>query len=333
MNHSPPQPGDIWSIVPPRHRLNETCPLVVLRCASPDRQSWVCHPVFDQGLLVSADDLAIETGPASPFRDAYCAVNEKLIVSVDCLGSQIDRLSADKQLEFAAIRRGERTPAQRCLALWPETLDPRVAARRELFDYYRSFIRPRARRFNWHVVVPTAAAAVLMLGIATALLIDSDLSDPITFAGPADLAHRSVRIKGSSVLEIKVQRGVEVFDFKRQPLQSGDVLALRYSSARSHLMVLSLEESGRVHVAMDSKGQSRTIQPGSAVPLKQGIALDDYAGKEWLIAVFSDGPLVTADVIGTLQKRFSESAPRFEAQLGPDIDVVTWTLQRVPSSR
>lgn len=125
------------------------------------------------------------------------------------------------------------------------------------------------------------------------------------------------RIKGQSILQLSVRRGAASFPFKAQPLQAGDRLGLRYTSARRYLLLLSLEQSGKgtALVQDPQRQQSLAITPGKQLRLDQGVLLDDYLGQERLVALFSDTPLRVPRVLRLVSRRFKALGPAERAAL------------------
>lgn len=144
------------------------------------------------------------------------------------------------------------------------------------------------------------------------------------------------RVKGGSVVEIAVKRDGASTRFEGQPLQSGDVLAFRVTTDRRYLLLVSVEETGRINVFLtDPSGQhSMAITPGPRQVLPRGVELDDYVGPERLLAMLTDRPLSVATVRRELQKLYRAlSAPRRRTlDLGPpgfEGDTITWLLTKV----
>jgi hypothetical protein len=145
------------------------------------------------------------------------------------------------------------------------------------------------------VAVAAASAAALAIGLLLLPGRDAEL---------ASAPMSAEREKGGSMVEIAVQRDGTSMRYEDQPLRAGDVLAFRVTTNRRYLLVLSVEERGRINVFLtDPSGKrSRAVTPGRRRVLSQGIELDDYVGPERLIALLTDRPLSVATVRRTLAK-------------------------------
>jgi hypothetical protein len=123
------------------------------------------------------------------------------------------------------------------------------------------------------------------------------------------------RLKGSSLLELAIGRDGRSVPYDGQPLREGDRVALRYSTELSFLLLVSLEHSGRAAVLLDEAGQSLGVAPGTKVKLEQGIELDDYAGLELWIALFSAAPLESDVVLRAVEQAWAAAEPAARDEL------------------
>jgi len=160
---------------------------------------------------------------------------------------------------------------------------------------------PPLRYAWWAIGAGIAAAAAVML-----FTLPPELSSP---SEPQPQLHASnLRPKGASALDITVRRGAERFRLDQQRLHPGDLLTFRYTSSRTHLTIVGTEErTGKVSVYL-----AQAIAPGADVGLKEAVRLDDYLGRETLVAYFTDAPLDTS--------RFT--APPAEGARGTPVDGV-----------
>ena len=124
------------------------------------------------------------------------------------------------------------------------------------------------------------------------------------------------RVKGDSIVELAVRRGTQSFRFDGQPLRTGDLIALRYSTERRFLLLLTVEASGKIsQLVPASGGASQAIQPGRKVLLAQGLRLDAYPGSERLVALLSDRPLPASEVQRSLADQIRRLSPARRAEL------------------
>ena len=147
----------------------------------------------------------------------------------------------------------------------------------------------RAPLFGWPRLVPLAAAAVLVGGIL--------LAWPV--GGPEDAGPDLTPKGGSDELIVAVQRGEDrFFASPGDRLLEGDRLGLLYSAvAAGHLAVFSLDPQADSVLLFPVAGrESAAVRAGSEQPLPAGALVEAGSGCEWLVAVFSDGPLDTREV-------------------------------------
>lgn len=141
-----------------------------------------------------------------------------------------------------------------------------------------------------------------VFAVAASIAIALALGTPFLFQQDRE------RMKGDSSVELWVRRGPEAFRFEAQPLQPDDTLLFRYTSARTHLLVLSAEESGKVQaIVTDGNGSSMTVAPGSDKTAPAGVKLDTYEGRERIIAVLSNRPLRAAPLIKEIASRLDRA--------------------------
>ncbi len=187
-------------------------------------------------------------------------------------------------------------------------------------------LRAAPRRWRWGKWLSLAGGFAVMVIVALAVI-----------RGPAsegDL-NTGVRSKGHTIVEVAVTRSGRSFSFHDQPLRPGDVLAFRYTTTTRHLLMLSLERSGKMtcYFQNPERAQSMVITPGKRVTLRQGIELDRYLGPERLVALFSSEPLQVAAVRQAVIQRFRKLSETGRATL--DIgrlpfpgDQVSWLLHK-----
>ena len=138
-------------------------------------------------------------------------------------------------------------------------------------------------------------------------------------------------------MELAVTRGARAFPLEEGlPLGEGDVLALRYTTQLPHLLLLSVESSGKVHVYLTdpSRRRSLPVQPGRNLQLKLGIELDAYVGRERIIALLSGRPLEVETVRQIVRQRFHSlrGEDRDSLELGPlplDAEQFSWLIEKV----
>ncbi len=177
------------------------------------------------------------------------------------------------------------------------------------------------RRRVWALGGVFAAAAAALVAV-------------VVVDGPP--APSGVRSKGGSILEIAVGRDGASMPFADQPLRAGDRLAFRYRSTAAHLLLVSLEASGKITVLLPPGGQqSMAIVPGQQQRLADGVELDDYPGTELLLAFFSAVPLATAEVESAIRAAFAALPPDERGQLAlPTLPLpaeqLRWLLTKEP---
>jgi hypothetical protein len=170
------------------------------------------------------------------------------------------------------------------------------------------------------------------LAIAAAVLvIRANPDSPLKSDEPTE------RIKGGSSMELAIRRDGRSFPYQGERLRPGDVIAFRYTTRQQHLILLSLEATGKIQVFFPADAKkSGEIQPGAQIQLTQGFELDTYRGPERIIAIFSDSPLEVDAVTRIVRDRFSSlgSADRAQIKLGQlslPGDQLSWLIQKDPS--
>lgn len=171
--------------------------------------------------------------------------------------------------------------------------------------------RPRGRA-GWVGLGLAAAAAATALAAAL-LVVTWPSEEEVPGARGAD-----GRPKGSSLVEMAVRRGPDSFPFRGELLRAGDLVAFRYTTERSYILIASLEASSRVHLFVPAGGErSRPIEPGVRVRLDTGIELDDYPDAERIFVWLTDVPLDVSQVVRLLEERFRS----IDAAAAADLDV------------
>jgi hypothetical protein len=133
-----------------------------------------------------------------------------------------------------------------------------------------------------------AAAAVVLLAVGVTVII---------WPRPPEPPPGGTAIKGTSSLRIHCRRRGEVFELDPgDAVQGGDALRFEvFSDAHTHVLGLSMRPDGQVSVYAPFGGvASVPLTRGRAQVLPGSVVLDDGAGDELLVFVFSRGP-VTAD--------------------------------------
>ena len=146
----------------------------------------------------------------------------------------------------------------------------------------------------------------------------------------------STRAKGGSIVTLGVQRSGSALPYsEEQELRPGDVLAFRYSTQRRHLLLLSLERSGKINVYLTDRTRRRSmhIRPGRDLPLGLGVELDDYVGPERVIALLSDEPLEVEAVKQAVRQRLrtltGEERRRLElGELPLEAEQLSWLIEK-----
>jgi hypothetical protein len=174
------------------------------------------------------------------------------------------------------------------------------------------------------------------LSVAGALVAALLLLSVIPRGAPPVPSRGGVRTKGASIVEVAVRRGNRSLLYEDGlELLAGDVLAFRYTTRRRHLLLLSVEGSGKVNAYLTdpSRRQSMQIRPGHNVRLGLGVELDDYVGPERVIALLSDEPLDVEAVRQAVQQRFralsGDARERLElGELPVDAEQISWLIDK-----
>jgi hypothetical protein len=178
------------------------------------------------------------------------------------------------------------------------------------------------------------AAAVVAVVVVRSTSTDQRRGGPRPALAPVSPTERS---KGSSVVELAVSRNGRSFVYDGQALQPGDVLAFRTTTAHRYLLLASIERSGAVDVFFaDAQGRrSAAIRSGRQVALDRGVELDDYLGRERLIALLSDAPLEVETVRRAIRARWRRLSPAAAEKLQLDrlplaAEQLSWLIEKVP---
>ena len=185
----------------------------------------------------------------------------------------------------ATVAAGEHL--QRCpscaaaLDLWRRLeAEPAVAPPQP--DRPRILLRPAA----W-------AAAVVACGMVLLWQLPDRDDEQLAVKGP-----------GGDAFHVAVQRDNERFRLQPgQTLEDGDRLGFFYTASEpGYLALLSASREGRVSVLYPRDvTHAASIVAGSEKPLPDGGVFRRRADCEWLVAVFSDGPLPLAPLVESLR--------------------------------
>ncbi len=116
----------------------------------------------------------------------------------------------------------------------------------------------------------------------------------------------TMAIKGETdQLSIAVQRGTSRFVV--QPgdrLVTGDQLGLFYSAETpGYLAVFCVDANSETALLFPNQGTlSESIAQGTEVPLPDGAYVAEGSGTEWIVAVFSDQPMIIDELEGQIQR-------------------------------
>ncbi len=144
-----------------------------------------------------------------------------------------------------------------------------------------------------------AASALVVLGASLTLyrLGHIDRETP-----PSD----EMAVKGSAdSFFVGVSRGPHRFIADPlDRLEVGDRLGMFYSAEMSgRLMVVNRDASGEISLLYPAGGKaSGPVSAGKEISLSDGALVRDGSGCEWIIAVFSDAPLLFSDVTGAVKQ-------------------------------
>lgn len=252
------------------------------------------------------------------------------------MSNHLSRLALDRVLANAAagqyllhMRDCERCAARLALLQQEDNAFLTRFPTLESFGRDRPAARPatapeRKGALGWPLALAGALVAVLLL-----LSIIPRGAPPVPSRG-------GVRTKGGSIVEVAVRRGDRSLLYEEGlQLRAGDVLAFRYSTRRSHLLLLSVEGSGKVNAYLTdpSRRRSMRIRPGNNVRLGLGVELDDYVGPERVIALLSDEPLDVEAVQQAVRQRFrglvGDARERLDlGELPVDAEQISWLIDK-----
>jgi hypothetical protein len=137
--------------------------------------------------------------------------------------------------------------------------------------------KPRIVAFRWRRVYGIAALVALMVTTGSFFLLRDE-------TGPT-------RVKGATGLKLYVKNADGAIEIReKQVYRAGERIQFSYScDKRNKFLLLSIDTSGVITryypVAGDS---SEALEPGQDIPLSHSILLDDYAGRELFIGIFSE---------------------------------------------
>jgi hypothetical protein len=251
------------------------------------------------------------------------------------MSNHLSRLALDHAL--ANVAPEQRHPhlggCERCaarLALMQRDYDAFLARfpTLEALQLSRPVERPE-RASGWSIGWPLGLAGALVTAL---LLVMFNLGTN----SPAPPPQSGVRPKGGSIVDLAVRRGGRSLRYEDSlQLRAGDVLAFRYTTQRRHLLLLSLERSGKVNAYLTdpSRRYSMRVRPGRDVHLGLGVELDDYVGPERVIALLSDRPLDVEAVRHAVLQRFRSLAgdDRDRLELGKlpvDAEQISWLIDK-----
>jgi hypothetical protein len=155
---------------------------------------------------------------------------------------------------------------------------PAVFVRQVMEKEARSEPCSRMRKARWQ---PLAIAAAVFAGVLVWQSLPArDLNDSIRFKGTDQLTIYTKRGDGSQ----RLRDGAS--------LRAGDQLGFTCSLAeRKHLLLMSIDDDGRVSRYFPSTAGAAQVGPGANVQLPIAIELDAYRGRERIVGLFSSAPL------------------------------------------
>jgi hypothetical protein len=115
-------------------------------------------------------------------------------------------------------------------------------------------------------------------------------------------------VKGGPVLQVYALRDRQVFEVTDGTmLAAGDEIRFAVTPAgATHVLIASIDGSGHVTIYVPYDGaHSAEVEPEGRSELPGSIVLDDAAGPERVVAVFSMAPIAAADVEAELRKRIA----------------------------
>jgi len=131
-------------------------------------------------------------------------------------------------------------------------------------------------------------------------------------------ASDDISVKGGPVLQVYALRDHQVFEVvDGTTLAAGDEIRFAVTPAgATHVLIASVDGSGHVTIYVPYDGaQSSEVEPDGRSELPGSIVLDDAAGPERVVAVFSMAPVRAADVEAELRKRVAGGPDQLRAPL------------------
>ena len=161
------------------------------------------------------------------------------------------------------------------------------------------------------IALPVAAAVLLLFGVTR-------LFGPERTETTRAVSILSVKGEGDRFI-VAVARGAA--RFVAEPLtriETDDRLGMFYTTTRGgYLMVLSRDRSGKVLLLHPSGSEmSAPIVVGENISLKEGAIAEPGSGCEWIVAVFSDAPLIFKEAAEAV-----ESGRPSDRECGLDIQI------------
>lgn len=182
------------------------------------------------------------------------------------------------------------------------------------------------RTLHWKV--SAIAAAAMVLAVLSVLLFPSRRTSE-TEPGP----EQQLLLKGEEDrFFVAIGRGAARFTaepFER--LVTGDRLGMFYSARRAgHLMVVNLDSAGNLSLLYPAGQEtSAEMRPGTRISLPDGAIVREGTGCEWIVAVFSEDPLLVSDVNESVRQAERRDSP---CTLDPTIAKAR-TLRVLPFTR
>jgi hypothetical protein len=143
---------------------------------------------------------------------------------------------------------------------------------------------------------------VPMIGLALAACLALAVVTPTLFRKPT-------RTKGGSDLELFVggPGSSHRVALGEAQLQKGDGVMLEYDAGdHRYVAVLSIDEQGQVTPLFPQQGASLQAERGGPQKLPQSVVFDG-AGRERLVAIFSDSPLQMDELVQTAKSQFARA--------------------------
>lgn len=147
-------------------------------------------------------------------------------------------------------------------------------------------VRSRKARV-YPALLGLAAAAAAVLAARGVLSGPAAEDETATRAAQQDVTQE----KGAPDLGYYVKRGQHVVRGEPgQPLRPGDRLRFTYSSARAQQFALFNRDGHGASVYFPTGPRSAALAAGTGVALDFGVELDDYVGREQVLALFCEQP-------------------------------------------